>query len=737
MTDRSPEKYGFGPALPPNHHDSHVDYRGAPSSHPHNSAPGSRRQSIGGAFQHTMSRPQTSIGASGPDALLAASLIDSAERARREQEARDREHRDLRDPVRDAAGRSIPPPMPHPDDFRNGGPHGPPDRRAWEMDQGRPQYREDPGLPPKSASYPFAPNFQQSHQNVHEIYPPPEHAAQHQNGRLPLDGPAPRPLDQPPETERRIPFEGRKSSVDSVANQYQPRLESPLQRHRHPMDRTQSSRSELTPSRLLSVSNEDRRRAASPLPQAVQGASKPAKGPTSEPNIKNEFGRMFAGLGGVTPTPTPVELAHKRYSSPADEAPGGRSTPGLGRLDLGLKRANSRVGKRRKNKDDGTDGDLESPTAELTRSLSNKGVKRTRNSYIEGLGIQRGEAGSPFGAGRRAFTPNAFSIQKRDRKPRILVRSQAVLDAVKDLPRQHLGSMLYTLNIGPVRTANLYARDDSPEPGKYDFNSSPALLPRFEGKDNCTFTVRVSREHVSRAAREEVCMRRNLWGTEVYSDDTDPLAAAIHSGWIRGEWAASIDISMLSIGRQKEKEREERLNSNAIGPNGRTSLSVSVSPELSRKSLAPIPNGNGHGNTSGSDQGASRKNSDVGSGNEEERTQIDHLTSVPAYPVIPPAGKDVHITLLLLPRLQSYASTVQNGIKSRAWTTEHDGNSFMIHSIQFLEEGIAGRHSERGPAAKHVRLHRRAQQAKGIKRKLNNFSRISKNETGVVAAVGA
>lgn len=37
---------------------------------------------------------------------------------------------------------------------------------------------------------------------------------------------------------------------------------------------------------------------ASPLPQAVQGAQGRSSGPASDPGIKNEFGRMFSGIGG-------------------------------------------------------------------------------------------------------------------------------------------------------------------------------------------------------------------------------------------------------------------------------------------------------------------------------------------------------------------------------------------------------------------------------------------------------
>lgn len=51
----------------------------------------------------------------------------------------------------------------------------------------------------------------------------------------------------------------------------------------------------------------------SPLPQAVQGAQPQVPGPTAEPGIKSEFGRVFSGLGGG--------LGGLGVSSPVTSAP--------------------------------------------------------------------------------------------------------------------------------------------------------------------------------------------------------------------------------------------------------------------------------------------------------------------------------------------------------------------------------------------------------------------------------
>ncbi|GAM84460.1 hypothetical protein ANO11243_024560 [Dothideomycetidae sp. 11243] len=64
-----------------------------------------------------------------------------------------------------------------------------------------------------------------------------------------------------------------------------------------------------TPRSLLMISPELNRKEgrSSPLPQAVQGAQPRLIGPGRDPSIKNEFGRMFSGLGsGVRGSATPT-----------------------------------------------------------------------------------------------------------------------------------------------------------------------------------------------------------------------------------------------------------------------------------------------------------------------------------------------------------------------------------------------------------------------------------------------
>ena len=135
-------------------------------------------------------------------------------------------------------------------------------------------------------------------------------------------------------------------------------------------------------------------------------------------------------------------------------------------------------------------------------------------------------------------------------------------------------------------------------------------------------------------------LQRHLWGARIYRDDSDPIAAAIHSGWIRGEWDDTVDVNMLD-------------------------------PRIT----------------------AANEPSDA----------EDTLVKMPAAPVTPPADMDLQIDILILPRLQEYAGSVEYGISSRK-SRRHDGLSFMIQKMRWVEDGYGSRGQERTAAALKRRL---------------------------------
>ena len=146
---------------------------------------------------------------------------------------------------------------------------------------------------------------------------------------------------------------------------------------------------------------------------------------------------------------------------------------------------------------------------------------------------------------------------------------------------------------------------DSEFNSKFGFSTKDAsCIPLFEESQcNSTFTVRVPRFYLAEAQREHVCHEKLVWGTIVHTDDSDPVAAAIHGGWLRGRWGEDIDEDLLDIPTN------------------------SLVPKEGDEFLEPPEDG----------------------------------------PLVPPPHLDMHITVVILPTLEKYPSRVRFGLKSRGW----------------------------------------------------------------------
>jgi hypothetical protein len=235
---------------------------------------------------------------------------------------------------------------------------------------------------------------------------------------------------------------------------------------------------------------------------------------------------------------------------------------------------------------------------------------------------------------RSAIPPSTPIIPFR--KPSITVINQAVVDMVADRTRNHLGSELYapTIESQPFATSS-HVED------KYGYFLKYNPSRRFSEDDwNCTFTIRVSRDYLTRESREKICADRNLFGSGVYSDDSDPVAILIHSGWIRGEWSDDIDTRLLDL-------------------------------------PSPPP---------------------------EDQEVDEEMTAKPPTPIIPPDDMDLHITVLILPALKQYQGNVMYGVKSRDYDEQHDGMSYMIHKIRWTDEGASSRNLERTGKARRMQI---------------------------------
>ncbi|KAJ5666661.1 hypothetical protein N7462_011070 [Penicillium macrosclerotiorum] len=417
---------------------------------------------------------------------------------------------------------------------------------------------------------------------------------------------------------------------------------------------------------------------ASPLPQAVQGAQAPFIGSSGEPSIKNELGRVFSGIGsgvgGVTGGSSGSGPSTPLISSPFKrDSVTGRSVNGD--ADDKVARPASATGTRRsrKSRDEDVQIDLEggrgnrrvrhmhhhhhhhhhhrhkadedaATLSGLHRSTSTNFINRTSTPTEPPTGHHHHHHHHHHHVSRPA---TSIAPASPVREPRTVVNLEPLLSSVAHLPRHHLGSTLYTPRVG-VPSAKASA-----ESSKFGYTTTPQPLPRFEQRENCTFTVRVPRFRIDAVRREEICARRALWGTGVYTDDSDPVAAAIHSGFIRGAWSEDVDESMLDL---EIKDTYQH---------------------------APQP--------SPADPSA------------EASSKDDEKPRSPRIPPVPPVDRDLHITLLVLPRLEEYESTVMFGIKSRPWDGRHDGMSFKVHRIDWVDDGV-GRGEERSGEARRKRL---------------------------------
>ncbi|KAF1966216.1 Rxt3-domain-containing protein [Bimuria novae-zelandiae CBS 107.79] len=372
---------------------------------------------------------------------------------------------------------------------------------------------------------------------------------------------------------------------------------------------------------------------ASPLPQAVQGAQAQPLSIGKDPHVKSEFGRMFSGLGGLgSSTPS--------RGSPMPQ--GGQESVPIGTdLDehLRLQRVNSQTGRKLKRVKDEDVFDEESNDGRTTPLgvRANKRNKNTRHHHHHAHAHHAPHHHHHYHgtSHHHHHAPRSFPAAIPSPPPPAKVyHIQQILDEANKHPRKHLGSQLYA-------TKTELPKPNSSLDDQFGYASKPKELPRFSiNPINCTYTIRVPRFYLKPRQRQQIVLQRHLWGARIYRDDSDPIAAAIHSGWIRGEWDETVDVKMLD-------------------------------PRLSQ------PN--------------------------DPSDAQDTLTKVPAAPVTPPADMDLQIELLILPKLEEYVGTTEFGISSRK-SLHPDGLSFMINKIRWVDDGMGSRGQDRTAAALKRRL---------------------------------
>lgn len=253
-------------------------------------------------------------------------------------------------------------------------------------------------------------------------------------------------------------------------------------------------------------------------------------------------------------------------------------------------------------------------------------------------------------------------------KSKQIIMSQAVVDSVADQPRDYLGDVLYEPKLKAARKYDpLTGR-----PPRYPYSTTPRPLPldMIKDKANSILTVKVSKVFLEATPREEITHRRALWGTDIYTDDSDVIAACIHGGWIRGEWPDDVDVELLGLREQADTT------------------------------------GSGGKETTGRKRGAAAAAAAAAAEIARSKPPPDILTApLKTGPMPIPPEKDLHVTLLVLPTLLKYSATTRFGIRSREWGGQpqeqhqpHDGMSFKVLKIRWVTNGAGAQSRLRGKA---------------------------------------
>ncbi|KAJ3154313.1 hypothetical protein HDU89_008381 [Geranomyces variabilis] len=246
---------------------------------------------------------------------------------------------------------------------------------------------------------------------------------------------------------------------------------------------------------------------------------------------------------------------------------------------------------------------------------------------------------------RKADFEKAKHEARRKRKPGdvAVVNDERLTRLPHNVEEKHLGTILYG---GPrVRRPGSTRVEDI----------ELFLLPRFTSEHHyATIDVRVPAYLLS--FKNNVATRRSaVWGTDVYTDDSDVVAMAIHSGWYK-----AVDSPDVQPGQLKEILAAAR---GGALPAGKPS---NVNPDAKESAI------------------------DASLVDTHARVLVTHplapvMGTMDPYDGLP--SHDLDIRLRILPRLVKYAGSLRNGIESRGWGASHDGESVRIEDCRAVAKG--------------------------------------------------
>ncbi|KAG7831213.1 hypothetical protein KL919_000447 [Ogataea angusta] len=239
-------------------------------------------------------------------------------------------------------------------------------------------------------------------------------------------------------------------------------------------------------------------------------------------------------------------------------------------------------------------------------------------------------------------------------RPReITIDSKETLLLAAKFPRKHLGSIIYQAY--PTKeTRCMYLQNIEPEHMHEDSQVTNELASKriellpayFANYINCTVDIHIPYQCIPDNVN---VYDRRLWGTDIYTDDSDIVAILYHCGVLKSADPSAPD-SGLCIRTPEDSEK----SGESIIDNEKGTIKFS-------RHTGPLTPGN-----------------------------LENRSNVIKQAVDSSDANDLVVTLLILPRLGVYQGTYRNNYYSRTWGSNgrlHNGVSIALYAVKWCKLG--------------------------------------------------
>ncbi|KAG1295382.1 hypothetical protein G6F66_004376 [Rhizopus arrhizus] len=258
-----------------------------------------------------------------------------------------------------------------------------------------------------------------------------------------------------------------------------------------------------------------------------------------------------------------------------------------------------------------TIGNLAAITANISNILTSSGFHRGSFSQedtqklaaaVAGANTRRNSSIAAVGNAFSNMIDQAMMIRRNKVSPKLIIKSEQVWKCLEGIEEKPLGHRVY---------------------------SPQQLLPNLENCLNGVMQIRVPAKYLT--FENIQVKKRAVWGTDIYTDDSDIVAMIIHSGKYHLEY--------------KEPEIEPN-DPFALAIAGKPREAMEASKKLALSSKKWI---------------------------RQDMTIPDH---------------DLRVTVRVLPKLRNYTGSIRYCIKSRDWGN-HDGMSLFVNKVEKIKRGDA------------------------------------------------